>query len=1047
MGEHRSDDQATVDVALSEKLAERRDRFAEAWRISLDTGSAPPRLDDYLAGIHSAELPMLRLALERIENEYRLGGTIHHLPAPTQDPSAGTVDAPPPNASTTADVARASAPAKPPSAGSDGTVDVDGKSSGSTVDQPAAPAPAADDGGTVDFSANAHGAVESLGFDAVSKASGKMQELPTIAGYQILGVLGRGAMGVVYKARQRGLRREVALKMILSGGHASDSDIARFRSEAEAVGQLQHPNIVQVFEVGEQDGCPYFSLEYVEGGSLSKKINGEPQPVRPAAHLTMLMAQGMEAAHQKGIVHRDLKPGNVMLTRPRLPGAADSGSTVVSISEALYGTPKIADFGLAKKLEEESGNTRSGTVLGTPSYMAPEQADGRSRDVGPLADVYALGAVLYELLTGRPPFRGESMWDTLDQVRTREPVPPTQLQPRVPRDLETICLKCLQKSPVNRYASASAMAEDLRRFLNNEPIVARPVSAPERTWRWCKRNPVVASLTALTFASLVLGIIFSLFYAHQANENADLAMAKKREADAAKELAKKNADQAIAEKAIAEKERDKAKIARDFAQKQSENAEASFKEMFNFVNEKFKDVSGSSVETMSAELRKIRKQLAQIGASAIEKSAELAKSNPELGGKEPGLAKRALALQFKEAAWTYQREMNDGQKALENYRKAFDILSDLVKEYPDADLYRGTLGTAYGWLGDMHLHLGEGAKLARDKYHKGREVWQGVIDHPRDRYYLASDARKKEQRDGYFAIERLIARTAVRLGDPADAKKAYTPILEYYEQLAQNGPPSDLLQQARAQMYQTFADLSWRLGDDKAFVDYQNRCLQIREAFLAKKLSDNKLRFALATSYGPFAEGHLRQNRLEVALELYNKALAELAALRAADPTKSDYQYLTAMEIYGKATVLLLLDRQAEAKPLFEESLKRHLELAKADPKDSPGRVEVMMALARCGDLAKAITIAGDLRQHSADNAEKLRQIACCYAVCASTIGPAEKAYESLIRSAIDCLNAGTLEEFRDFRDIETDPELTILHGQPAFRDLVARIRRQAEGK
>jgi serine/threonine protein kinase len=276
-----------------------------------------------------------------------------------------------------------------------------------TVDLPkASPAGAA----TVDLPRDAaatvdHTPVEDSLSALPAQPAVKVQELPSVAGYQILGILGRGAMGVVYKARQRGLQRIVALKMILAGGHASESEVARFRSEAEAVGQLQHPNIVQVYEVGEQDGCPFFSLEFVDGGSLNKKIAGEPQPIRPAAHLVMLLAQGMEAAHQKGIIHRDLKPSNVMLTQPRQPGSSGSSAGAL-LSESHYGVPKIADFGLAKRLEDESGQTRSGAILGTPSYMAPEQAEGRSKQVGPLADVYALGAVLYELLTGRPPFRG-----------------------------------------------------------------------------------------------------------------------------------------------------------------------------------------------------------------------------------------------------------------------------------------------------------------------------------------------------------------------------------------------------------------------------------------------------------------------------------------------------------------------------------------------------------------------------------------------------------------------------------------------------------------
>jgi hypothetical protein len=311
------------------------------------------------------------------------------------------------------------------------------------------------------------------------------QQLP---GYEILSELGRGGMGVVYKARQLSLNRPVALKMILSGGHASADDLARFRLEADAVGQLKHPNIVQIFDIGEHDGKPYFSLEFVEGGTLERKLDRSTLTGQQAAEVVEALARAMQTAHEKGIIHRDLKPGNVLMTRD--------------------GVPKITDFGLAKQLHSDSARTQSGSVLGTPSFMAPEQAEGRLAEISYATDVYALGAILYCTLTGRPPFKGATAVETMHQVVHEEPLPPSRLQPKVSRDLETICLKCLEKQPRKRYASAADLADDLRRYLNGEPIHARSMGRTERAWRWCRRNPVPAAL----LVTVILGAAFGMWY-------------------------------------------------------------------------------------------------------------------------------------------------------------------------------------------------------------------------------------------------------------------------------------------------------------------------------------------------------------------------------------------------------------------------------------------------------------------------------------------------------------------------------------------------------
>ena len=342
---------------------------------------------------------------------------------------------------------------------------------------------------------------------------------PSIPGYEIEGVLGRGGMGVVYKARHLALKRTVALKMILAGGHAGPRELARFRIEAEAVARLQHPNIVQIHEVGEASGHPYFALELVEGGNLARKIAGQPLPARDAARLVEALARAMQLAHSRNVVHRDLKPANILLT-------AD-------------GTPKITDFGLARQLDSDSGETQAGAVMGTPSYMAPEQASGHTHEAGPAADVYALGAILYDCLTGRPPFKGKTIVETLDQVRTQEPVPPSRWRAGVPLDLETICLKCLRKEPENRYASAAELADDLVRYQNGEPIRARSVGRVERVGKWARRNPLLAVVAAVLLLVTVASVAGIVWKYTDAEQQRGIAEGKKKEAQKEADKAKK----------------------------------------------------------------------------------------------------------------------------------------------------------------------------------------------------------------------------------------------------------------------------------------------------------------------------------------------------------------------------------------------------------------------------------------------------------------------------------------------------------------------------
>lgn len=310
--------------------------------------------------------------------------------------------------------------------------------------------------------------------------------------YELICEIARGGMGVVYKARQTNLNRVVALKMILAGQFASEEDVQRFRTEAEAAANLDHPGIVPIYEIGQHEGQHFFSMGYVDGCSLADRVRNGPLPPKEAAELTKKIAESIAFAHSRNVIHRDLKPANVLLDQNR--------------------EPKVTDFGLARKTDDDSGMTRTGAVMGTPSYMPPEQAAGKTAEVGPLSDVYSLGAILYCLLTGRPPFQAANPMDTLLQVMEREPVSVSTINPEIQRDLETICQKCLQKETGKRYASAQELAEDLGRWLRGEPIQARAVSNAERAYRWVRRNPVVSGLAAATLAAIMIGGIASLSF-------------------------------------------------------------------------------------------------------------------------------------------------------------------------------------------------------------------------------------------------------------------------------------------------------------------------------------------------------------------------------------------------------------------------------------------------------------------------------------------------------------------------------------------------------
>lgn len=538
-----------------------------------------------------------------------------------------------------------------------------------------------------------------------------VETVPAIPGYEVLGVLGRGGMGIVYKARHVELDRIVAIKMILSSALADPQAQTRFLAEARVIAHLQHPNIVAIHEVGKCQGAPYFVLEYMGGGTLAHYLRRQPVSPRAAAALLRLLADAMQYAHGRGVIHRDLKPGNVLLS-----GASSQFSVVgpetktasppTSNSQLASASPKISDFGLAKAGEEEGVQTKSGDIVGTPNYMAPEQIDRRWPGVGPHTDVYALGAVLYEMLTGGPPFSGATPMETLNRVLTQPVVPPSRLRSGIPGDLETICLKCLQADPSRRYPTAADLGEDLRRFLAGEPILARPVPLGVRAWKWVRRNPVIAALSWSLLVLLVgsLGLISHWYL--QARRNLEDAH---RKFDLA--------NQAVDKLTTAG---DSLHDASDIPEVRRQMLQAGLGFYEQFLSERGNDPQLRH-QTANA-LRRVGDLQYQLGSLAESEVAfrEATQMLADLVREQP----RQLSLRYDEAmAWkglgitlANLRRFTESEAA---YRKAGQLAEALVARDPAVPDYRRLLGDA---LNNLGLRL-----IAQSRYAEAEECYRRAI--------------------------------------------------------------------------------------------------------------------------------------------------------------------------------------------------------------------------------------------------------------------------------------------------------------------------------
>lgn len=671
--------------------------------------------------------------------------------------------------------------------------------------------------------------------------------VPAIRGYEVLGELGRGGMGVVYRARQIQLNRPCVLKMILAGVHADEEATRRFLAEAETVARLQHPNIVQIRNIGEAEGLPYFELEYIEGGSLDRRLDGRPWLASRAADLVEALARGVAEAHRVGIIHRDLKPGNILL-------AAD-------------GTPKITDFGLAKALGSDAGLTRTDSILGSPGYMSPEQATGKTKEVGPPADVYSLGAILYELLTGRPPFVGTTVLEILEQVRSIEPVPPARLVPGLSRDIETIALKCLQKEPSQRYESAAALAEDLRRFVVGKPIVARPVPFWDRSWRWCRRHPAFAALTAALVLVATLGLAGILWQWDEAIKARNLA----------------------SRRAVTEEE-----ARRD--------AESSLAMARKAVDDSFTKVSESNLLNVPG-MRPLRRELLE---SALAFYEEFVRRD----GAEPGLLAELAATQAR--IGLIYSDLGERDKARDALERAAQLYEKTLTARPDDVALLERLSEVehrLGYVGSLYNPLAEAAYQSAAK-----AAYQRAI---------AIRERLAAERPGEPRFRMALSRSwnGIGLVTTGDAQRdAFSRALALRLNLAgEIADDPDLLHGLNESFQNLFVFLLGG-GHSEEALELARRSIEYGRASLARRPHDFEYAFDLNLAYGKAGDTCWKLGFRDEALAILSEWIAFLRKLCRENPEVSVFRNELATTLATHAGWLVELDRGPEAVAWLREA-------------------------------------------------------------------------------------------------------------------------------
>lgn len=859
-----------------------------------------------------------------------------------------------------------------------------------------------------------------------------------VGDYQIIGELGRGGMGVVYKAKHRKLNRIVALKMILTGKHSGNEALERFVAEARAVAKLQHPGIVQIFDIGEHESLPYFSLEYVDGTDLSKDLKGLPRDPKRSAEMVEKLCHAMQYAHDNKILHRDLKPANILLDK--------------------NGVPKISDFGLAKSVDaDEAGATTDGTIMGSPSYMPPEQARGQNSSITPRSDLYSLGAILYQMLTARPPFVAERALETVMLVINNEPVAPRDLQPGLPVDLETICMKALQKDPAARYASCSELAADLRRFINGEPILARPIGRLERAVRWCKRNPRVAIPSGLAGLFIFATAIIST-WAWNSSAAAAVALRQERdnvqeqkdEADRQRAIANVNEQKAVKEK----EEADRQKLLADEAKLQAEKNQKLAEDQAMLALKNIQLIVTEVDDRLAKEpgMSEIRVSLLQI----VER--EWDKLDLSLVGGLKGQAVPTLmTVRFKIAdAWV---SLDRLQEANATFEKIYQMGQErlLIKNRNDATRYNMAM-ICLRWAPVKQRLTGDPAD-SNTLLQEGLSFLRDILAHP-----LPSDDPASPS-PARYEVSSVLQQTLMQLassqkkqGDLIAASASFEELGEHaadiLKEIADNADWFAKLTDDRRALVRSYfsqnlniskggrANILCTVGKVDEAIPLYKAVIDAARADLLTNPKDRNSRDQLFRQLTNFGQYMVRTERFDEGAAALAEANVLAEALYTEDPGNAQAKRNFGVTQYYLGTARDAQGLAPDALVLFERSRVIRSELVANSP-DKPNKVDLMLSEARLGNAEAARALITDLSGSEAKDPELRIDLARSLAQLARAA--AEDAREPLVAQAIQNLQRAIDEGLIDPFPVANEPDLLPLREDPRFQSIVQTLQQKRE--